>query len=154
MLEELISEIASKGMTISLKATTNGTRGIRYQAIIKNKTHWDIGLEAPSLEFEVGAWEVPDLKAKIDEKMKLIEPIVEFTNTERAARLVRVEPNLDPKTAKERPIKLADDDTNARVKRLLITHGNSAIALSTLIHAGVVTPNEARVAAGLPPLAA
>lgn len=64
------------------------------------------------------------------------------------------EPNTDAKTAKEQPLVAANDDPIARVKRLLVTHGNSAGALSMLIGSGVVTPNEARVAAGLPPLAA
>ena len=104
MLEQLITELAAKGMTIELKAATNGTRGVRYKVVVKNKTHWDVGLEAPSLEFEVGAWDVSTLKAKIDEKMKLVEPIVKLTNEERAARRTRVEANTDPKTAKEQPI--------------------------------------------------
>lgn len=65
-----------------------------------------------------------------------------------------VEPNTDADTAKEQPIKVADnDDPIARVRHLLKTHGNSAGGLATLIHAGVVTSAEARVAAGLPPLA-
>ncbi len=64
-----------------------------------------------------------------------------------------VEPNTDPKTAKEQPLVAANDDPIARVRHLLKTHGNSAGGLATLIHAGVVTSVEARAAAGLPPLA-
>jgi Fe-S cluster assembly iron-binding protein IscA len=104
MLEELISEITANGMTIRLDASFNGTRGVRYNATIKNKTHWDRFLEAPSIEFEVGAWDVPTLKAKIDEKMILVDSVIKFTNDERRARSVRVEPNMDPKTALERPV--------------------------------------------------
>lgn len=104
MLEELISEITANGMTIRLDASFNGTRGVRYNATIKNKTHWDRFLEAPSIEFEVGAWDVPTLKAKIDEKMILVDSVIKFTNDERRARSVRVEPNMDPKTALEQPL--------------------------------------------------
>lgn len=67
---------------------------------------------------------------------------------------VAIEPNTDAATAKEQPIKVADnnDDAIKRVRHLLVTHGNSAIVLSTLIHSGVITVEEARAAGGLPPL--
>lgn len=62
-----------------------------------------------------------------------------------------VEPNTNAATAEEQPIKEADGN-DSRLRALLKTHGNSAGALSMLIGSGVITPNEARVAAGLPPL--
>jgi hypothetical protein len=64
-----------------------------------------------------------------------------------------LEANTDAATAKEQPVVAATDQID-RVRHLLKTHGNSAISLSTLIHSGLVTPNEVRLASGLPALAA
>lgn len=63
-----------------------------------------------------------------------------------------VEPNRTAATAKDQPIVAANGDRILQVKRLLATHGDSAISLSTLIDVGVVSANEVRVAVGLPPI--
>lgn len=61
-----------------------------------------------------------------------------------------VEPNTDAATAKEHPLVAANDDPISRVRHILKTHGNSAVSISTLIHSGVLTADEVRVAGGLP----
>lgn len=104
MLEEIIEELAKRGLTVEISGAWNGARGVRYKATVRNLGAFDVKGAFPSFEFSTGAWDVETLRANINEDLVLVEPIIANTERFRSELSRRVHPNIDPKTAKEFPI--------------------------------------------------
>jgi hypothetical protein len=152
---ELVASLAKRGVTVKACGNYSPRDGrMRYNAVVTLDS-FRLPMGWPRFEFTVYGREPNELADDILSTLPLVEPLIAASERMQESRVAEmVEPNDDPKTAKEQPIKVADNDPISRVRHILKTHGNSAVSISTLIHSGVLTADEVRVAGGLPALAA
>lgn len=182
MLEKLINELAWRNVTVTLSTgELEGSGKPTFSAHVATREGVVKG-SWPHFQFTVEAMTCNGLAEEISRRMILVEPMVaaiEAHIKHRRAQMDEhrageelqkaiydycsqptrhlVEPNMDPKTAKEQPLVVNVDNGQSapqdptKLKALL---SFDARGIATLIEAGVVAPAEARAAIGLPALAA
>jgi hypothetical protein len=82
MFEELVSKLAKRGAIIELTALNNGTRGVRYSAVVKTKDEWGSTPDFPTFEFKVGGWSLDEITTKIEAQLSLVEHLLAIAEEE------------------------------------------------------------------------
>ena len=101
MLEKILSELNKRGVYVDVKTRYSARTEQLHHTAEVNTGHWSHPPSVPTFAFKVYGNSFDELAKKIEERLPMVEPII--AAMEKANRPT-VEPNLDSKTARERPI--------------------------------------------------